>query len=735
MLAIIVLGLCRGSFAGPASTGDEWIAKIRNDHPRMFFNEDAWPRVKQRALTHEKDWYAYLQRRVDRYPDNPTTASRGTSPSYRPKPDGGYEEVVLPQPREWGREAMETAFVYLVTNDQTHLERAKRMLLASVDAYNACCERGMCVNWYSTSRVCALAAYDWIYNDLTPAERRAIILPLLKHIDDVQPGRGKPRIYRLNGSDHTTGFYGVRNLVWFAGLAAFNDGIDDATALRFLKLGYKHNQDLFEYRRQCAGDDGGLATAAVNYSLGAYPWAQFNFLHTWKSATGEDIAPDWPHLAYFPVWISWNWLPGDRPHEFGTGDSYHYTNEIPIGQLYTHMSQIMHFYGKAQPECAALAAHIRQSLPENAQRYTSTWPVYPFLLTELENAPVPKGPGDSKLFARHFPTLGQVFMRSGAGPDDTYCLYTIGSRVPSHKQHDENNFVIFKRGYLALDSGTRGRETGYQLRHYYSQTVAHNCVLIQMPGEPFPGYWGKAYDGAEGKISCGGTYKTTGADCVAFETNDHYTYVAGEATACYRPEKCKLALRQFVFVMPNHFVVCDRVVSTKPEYTKQWLLHTQNEPRMTGDQFVADESEGRLVCRTVYPKEATLTKIGGPGREFWACGRNWELAPEVARQWGDRGLLGNWRVEVSPKTPKTEDVFLHLIEVGDKSLSKMPNAELIEEEAAIGVRFQAGEKTTIVKFSKTGKAAGSVKIEIRDTVLIDQPLTQAVAPQSGLAGR
>lgn len=54
-------------------------------------------------------------------------------------------------------------------------------------------------------------------------------------------------------------------------------------------------------------------------------------------------------------------------------------------------------------------------------------------------APPPKDASKLKLLARHFESLGQVIMRSGWGPDDTYCLFTIGSRVPSHKQYDEGN--------------------------------------------------------------------------------------------------------------------------------------------------------------------------------------------------------------------------------------------------------------------------------------------------------
>jgi heparin/heparan-sulfate lyase len=595
----------------------------------------------------------------------------------------------------------------------------------------------MTVNWYSTSRVHWIAAYDWLYNDLSPEERKALMGSFLLYLENLQPRPDRPQIYRQNDSDHTTGFYGDRNLLWFAGLAAYRDGINDERALRFMKLGYRYNQDLFAYRAKCAGDDGGLATTATNYSMGAYPWAQFNYLYTWRSATDRDLAADWPHLAYFPVWIRWNMLPGPAPREFGMGDTYHYDNILRTGYLYTHMTQIMDFYGASQPECAALAAHVRELVPERERRHNDTFFFYPFLLTSLTNTPPLREPPDTGLHARHFETLGQIFMRSGTGPDDTYCLFAVGCQIPSHKQHDENNFIIYKKGYLALDSGTRAQETDTQLRHYYSQTVAHNCVLIHMPGEPFPGYWGLADEGPEGQLSCGGTYLTNGGKCAAFETNDVYTYVAGDATLCYRPEKCALALRQMVFVMPNHFVVCDRVTSTDPSYKKDWLLHTQNEPAVSGDTFRADHEEGRLFCRTIYPKDAILSKVGGPGREFWACGKNWEYAPEVVKTVKERyngGILGNWRMEVSPGAPRKEDVFLHLIQVGDRTLSEMSPAELVETKDAVGVRFRDGERTVEVSFARQGSAAGHIKVTSGNKTTLNRDLTRKVQPQKGLTG-
>jgi hypothetical protein len=266
-----------------AELGDQWMSKIRRDHPRLFFNKDTWPLVKARALGPEKlryekvKWWA-----VDKHPDNP--------------------EVV----RDWGPAAADTAFVYLMTGDRRCLEKSKKMLRLSIAHYQKRYEERRAVDWTSTTRVCTIAAYDWLYNDLTPAERREILPPLLQHVDDMQRGPDKPRIRGVNHSDHTTGFYGEENLLWFAGLAGFEDGIDDERAARFLRLGYQHNQDLLRFRKRCAGDDGGTASGTIMYALVHYLWSEFNFFHTWRSATGENLADKWPHLAYFPVWVMWN---------------------------------------------------------------------------------------------------------------------------------------------------------------------------------------------------------------------------------------------------------------------------------------------------------------------------------------------------------------------------------------------------------------------------------------------
>jgi len=266
--------------------------------------------------------------------------------------------------------------------------------------------------------------------------------------------------------------------------------------------------------------------------------------------------------------------------------------------------------------------------------------------------------------------------------------------------------------------------------------VAHNCILIHMPGEKMPRYWGYLAPGEEDLPypNDGGQQKRgIGSKVVAFETNPYYSYAAGDATETYHPDKCRLALRQFVFLPPDFFVIFDRVSSTKPNYKKTWLLHTATKPRITGRIFQADQERGRLFCRTLLPEDARLVPIGGAGKQFWADGRNWPL-PQGYRTPDTTQLLGQWRVEVTPDKAREEDFFLHLIQVGDNSLERMVEAELLSEDDRVGLSFSSGAKQWRLLFGKHGEASGHITIKEQGKVVIDQPLTVKVQPQKGLFG-
>lgn len=699
-----------GVDAGDGSTDpdEEWdpstiTEKIRPDHPRMFLNDDTLEAVVAMAGGPASTHYERLVGAVD-----------------------GYESS--PAPDDYGREAMNTAFVYLVTGEPGYLDRAKALLVASVDHYESQTAAGEAVNWYSTSRIGALTTYDWIHDELTAGEREDILGRLLSHVHDVQP-EVNPDLGE-NTSDHTSGFYGVRNLLWYAGLAGYGDGIDDERAEGFLLDGLEMHVDLREHRSRCAGDDGGSASGAINYAFGAYPWSEFNFLHTWYSATGEDIAGDWAHMALFVPYVLWNWLPDE--HEFGFGDAYHRDNVLGFWSGRLHFAQFAHFFDDVEPEMASLAMWMLERVSDEpfASLSVSTWGVHPFLLTRLDDPPEPAAPAGLP-YARHYENLGQIFMRSGSGPDDAYALFVAGGFVTMHRHYDENGFTIYHRGSLALDTGTRLGEgsamTTEHMSEYYARTIAHNAILIYEPGEEIDGhYWGYSWDDNDGGQN------GRGAEVVAFESTDHYAYVASDATDCYNDSKAAEVVRQFVFLPPHHFVIFDRVVSTRPDFGKYWLLHTATEPTVVSSDVVrAEQDGGRLYSQTLLPAGAAVGTVGGPGSEFWVFGTNYSFEGYETEM---TDLMGRYRIEVTPAAPATGDVFLHLLQVGGLALDAMAAGTLVEDGGRSGVSFEHGGRSYEVLFDRSGAPGGHVTITEGSDVLVDQELTNSVQAQSGYPG-
>ena len=743
------------TFAVSVLTSSAWAGSVadsvRRDHPRLFFNRETWPAIKARALaegTPENRNLRELIAEVKGYPENPVCSNTG--PVFTPP------SQPIPETVEYGQQAACAALAWRFTGETNFLEKAKTMLRVSIAAYQEAYRNRRAVHWYSTKRILAICAYDWICEALTPDERRAIIVPLVEHVEAIQPRPGRPPITRRCGGDYQTGFYGIYSLLWYSGLAALGDGFCDELARRHLDEGYGLCLKMIDYRNAIAGDDGGLSSGVPDYSMGAYPWAHFNFMHTFWSATGENIALRYPSMALFSNWIWWNWIPAANPSApqcFGFGDDQHEQNLLAVSRLYEHMTQYVFFFREADEKAARLAATLRELAPNRT--LGKQWPMYRFILPS--ESPVKPYSVDelsaSPVKARQFERLGQIVLRSGWKPDSTYCLFTIGAdaRTYGHKHWDEGNFVIYRNGYLALDSGSRGWETDTNLRYYYAQTVAHNCVLVHKPGEKMPEHWGLSSSEPEAKVNHGGQYPGSGR-LVAFRTTPEYTYVAADLRKVYG-EKCRETVRQFVHLQPNVFVVYDRVGASDPSYRKEWLLHFQNEPKVDGRDVVADCDRGRLFCRTLLPADASLRTVGGPGREFWASGKNWELDPKFlkaanynANKCGKGPYFGNWRLEVVPSAPAADDRFLHVLVASDQVADGGVTSRYVKDGARDVVFVEMPDGTVDgvrgrVRVAVGFNRAGEIGAEIRAAVYgpdgaklkeKTEKLANAVEAQSGV---
>ena len=649
---------------------------------------------------------------VRQMPDNPV-ADNVELPHIKDR------NIPMSSVKEFGTEAAACALAWRFTGESQYLDKAKKMLKVSVEAYTLATENRRPVNWYAHSRINAFCAYDWIYEALTDTERRELIVPLVEHVMMIQPEYGL-NLPRNGAGKETTGFYGTRALFWYSGLAAHNDGFCDSLAAEHLQTGYKWYKKVMEFRNRTAGDDGGLSSGVPGYAARHYSYAQYNFMFTMLSSTGKDISSEYPSLPLYANWLWWVWIRDmDRPinlRHAGFGDSHHSHNYESSDNIYEQLSQILHFYKDLDDDARGMIAAIRD-LPANGKIHDDVYPILPFIVDTYPQADSSyiSIRDKSPVKARHFESLGQIYMRSGFTPDDTYCTFTAGANVIQHKHYDENNFTIYKYDHLVLDSGCRAKQTDFNLGYYYGQSVAHNVVLIHKPDEKLPKYWGIKRPDHDSVLNYGGMTKFSGTKVINFETNDQFTYIASDATACYG-DKCKEAVRQFIFLYPDYIIIYDRVRSSDSSYRKEWLLHTQNEPRLKNNLIIADSQKGRIFCQTLLPEDANLKLVGGNGKEFLSGGVNYAfdeayLEQEIPNtvQNGRGPYWGEWRLEVSPSELNETDQFLHVITAASVERKNPVKAKYVKDGNYDGVSLKINGETITFWFSRCGEIGGKVE--------------------------
>jgi hypothetical protein len=141
--------------------------------------------------------------------------------------------------------------------------------------------------------------------------------------------------------------------------------------------------------------------------------------------------------------------------------------------------------------------------------------------------------------------------------------------------------------------------------------------------------------------------------------------------------------------------------------------------------FTYEDGQGRLRVHSLLPREREVVRRGGPGWEFWTpgdefgggwgTGKNWPLDPAEGGPlpqdpylrkmwktfWGEdfnRLLSSNtravvpakWRIEVSPAKEAKEDLFLHVMEIGDRADTRTCKIELVDGSNFTGALIEGG---------------------------------------------
>ncbi len=682
------------------------------DHPRMLANADDIARAKERIKSDPR-----IKRLFDQFVRHCDNALIGNAERRK----GGVWHA-----QYWGQAL---GFAYQLTGDRKYADEAKIYLdrlsgPVRVDGKQipALVYEGSEFGASEVAREMP-AVYALIYDALTPAERTRYGKKLQEIAQSVEDTTKR---YRF--SDLCNQVY-VKNVTFFlAGIALLGDGVcDDKAAEWFERADRELHERLIPASNQWASDDGGFGEGA---GYAGFTQSRFNVeVQAWRAATGEDlfsVGNFFRHLLHWRLWIT-------RPHD---GKQQRFNDSKFLAPSVSWPALLASRYRDQRVQTLA-NRHIAQTMKDSySASNSSLWQWILWYDPDLAETPLTY---TDQPMARHFEGVGQVVFRSGWDTDATFGVLKCQSfRSFGHRHKDENEFIITKKGALAIDSGVDQRSPREHVRNYFTQSIAHNTITLFDPDEDtggsandggqYVGDWRKV-SGDAAVITQHGSYypgsKLMVGGIVAFETNDQYSYARGDATKAYSAHKMGLFTRQMVYLPPNTFVIFDRVTSTDPAFKKRWLLHSVDQPTLAGRTAVITEGDGRLFSQTLLPEDARIELGGGPGKGFWVAGKNYPPPdPKKATE------AGAWRIEVYPGAPRTEDYFLHVLHAAGALVRRAPEATLVREEGRVGVEVALRGRTCTVTFDTAGDPAGHVTIkDASGKALIDQPLSQDIQPQ------
>jgi len=633
--------------------------------------------------------------------------------------------------------------------------------------------------------------YDWGYDLLQPADRRRLAWRLDRMCYGQESGCASTTISPYN--DVGTSRYGC-GLVW-AALAIYPD-IPGARKHVWRAKSYYIDTSIPVWR-QVMGADGGYWHELHGYYLGTCIGnALARCLSAWTSATGEDLYRKNPWLE--------NWL------YFGIYSTRPDLYRIRIGDI--KCSE--HAYGEAPISL--------YSFPALAKRYDNPygrWWVQRFGGATLDGVTPTEDPWgepfrkdattrspDSLPLVRHSDGLGVVNMRSDWTEDATAIWFKCGPSFWSHSHMDAGAFAVYKRGALAIDAGNY--TAGYSSQHYslYGRlTYAHNVVTVTDPNDPALTWQGQAVPNDGGQRFTSGGHGATApysvanwakrkeefdtGRIVAFETTKDFTYVCGDVTRAYtnalsgtghkpsRSKRVRKLLRTLVFLPPDHLVVFDQVESFDKAFKKRWLLHTINEPKVSGTLTTVERADlcfrfsrwdrslkyairatkdhpffkahpdckwyggyqpqlyqydGVMFVRTLLPAKPEIVVVGGPGKECWFNGRSFNGAlggrTVSFRPYTGEGEAGRYRIEVSPGAAAENDRFLNVIQVGVNSGNPKPTtARLLDVDDGTAVEVALGGGTTAT-ITFTSGVGGHITVKRGGATVVDRDFAQRVLP-------
>ncbi|MDD7986154.1 hypothetical protein PQO01_14475 [Lentisphaera marina] len=716
--------------------------KIHPQHPRLLFREADLEWIREKC---KKEPYASVYQAMKSWADRHVGSK------------SSKEDMTI------------YGFLYQIENDKSYLEEAKRRLM---EASNH--ELQFLKPTYEMKYT-----YDLIYNGLDKKDQAFLAQKLLAmHVSNPY----KPDVMGIhqicNEGSSTLAVWG-------------DEGVD----MEMLKKRFQKERDAYLDRNFRVGNTIAQRWGGWHRSFECRCWRKYipRFAEMWLNATGEDTF-DNPLIRSQGAWYLYHTLPGFKDHKnfriipdsytaFGQGNDYNdWDNPLILAKrLNEGLSQWWwqqplsrnQIWGYGAYRIFFVNLSLENLREKDIDRLAQTgifWRIILYHEQEVETVSPEKFPEDA-----YHEGMGLVSMRSSWQDDAAFGFFHCG-RIASGKPDDldNNNFFIYRNGYLATDGWPRGKTAhyGYEWDNYRRRTIAHNLITVYDPDEPLENFYsqyarvnvpthtaGKVESNDGGQLGqhvleldpnlhpwkeekATNIYKQNGF-IRAFRSSPEYTYTLGDATESYSAHKLEAFTREFVFLKPGIFVVFDRVVSNKKEFKKTWHIHPMEKPEINGKDFkwkafrpkaaYSNKSPlGWLAGTTLLPKESSTELIGGKGKECWVDGKNYHTVrgEDISRghftKQDEEEWKNSWRIDIRDKNEEKETFFLHVLQTFPDEPEKLAQVKLLEESNSYGVRIEDEGKVWELTFNKDGGGKGKISLKQDGKSIISEHLPSKV---------
>lgn len=556
------------------------------------------------------------------------------------------------------------AIVYQVTRNTQYADKAAEMLAATATPDNALDEDHF--YYYRETVPYVAAAYDWIYDRLTPARRKAIAKWLMDRADQVWPDTNPARKDGWAVDTVSNNYYYGFMMTWPAALAAYGD---DPRARKHIELA------LGKYRRYVrpfldGWGRGGVFAESTNYDS---TFRLAHILDAHLTATGVDLVNEagFDFLKDSLLWRFHSTVPnGDLAYPLGDQP------RVSSGALW-EIDRMRALVPIATLKDPKLRQYARWWL-DNISPAISNYPAmlaWEFLYFDEDVKSL--NYGEELPLVYYAPGPGLLVGRSGWGTDATYWGIWAGPLIEGHQDRNVNGFLIYKGGWLA------GNATLTSHSGILADTRFHNNITFGEFEQDWQ-YQTPQFPNPAGKV-------------LKHESTAEYSYFVGSGANAYLRDRdstpnrvAKEYVRKFVYLAPDTFLVYDRVELSDPNLNRNWRLHSATPITVAGRKYSFDNGAYRLSGQVLLPPSRVTLKTED-------------------ENFGENDALSSRCLSIVVGGGPPRDTILNVLQIAPITKSRLPEPKLLMTAGTGGEGAQCGG--WIVLFGKTEKVTGQIQYD------------------------